>query len=129
MAVTVIAAVPLTPSLVALTAAEPMPMAVTSPLAPTVATAALSVVQAIMRPASTFPVASRATADSWVLPCTTRVADAGLTVTDATGGGGVTETDADPLAVPRLGVIGPRPALPPATPPEPQPAPPQPSPA
>ena len=115
MAVTMIAAVSLTPSLVALTAAEPRPIPVTSPLASTVATAALSVVQAIMRPASTLLLASRTTADSCVLPCTTRVAEDGLTVTDATGRGGVTVTDVLPLAAPLLTVMVTLPGLTPVT--------------
>ena len=113
--VTVIAAVSLTPSLVALTAAEPTPIPVTRPLASTVATAALSVVQAIGCPASTLSLASRTTADSCVLPCTTIVANAGLTVTDATGRAGVTVTEAVPLAVPLVAVMVALPGLTPVT--------------
>ena len=105
----------LTPSLVAVTAAEPKPIAVTRPLASTVAAAALSVVQAIGRPASTLLFASRATADSCLLPCTTSVTDAGVTVTDAIDRGGVTVTDADPLAVPLVAVMVTLPGLTPVT--------------
>src|SRR5881394_795737 len=113
--VTLIAAVSLTPSLVAVTAAEPKPIAVTRPLASTVATAALSLIQAIARPASTLPFASRTTADSCLLPCTTSVTDAGVTVTDATGRPGVTVTDAVPLAVPLVALMVIPPGLTPVT--------------
>ena len=115
IAIAVMAAVSLTPSLVAVTAAEPTPIAVTRPLASTVATGALSVVQAIGRPASTLPFASRTTADNCIFPCNTSIADAGLTVTDATGRGGVTVTDAVALAVPLVAVIVTLPELTPVT--------------
>jgi hypothetical protein len=56
--VTVIAAVPLWLSLVAVIVAEPTPTAVTSPLAPTVATPGALLDHVTVRPVSTFPLAS-----------------------------------------------------------------------
>jgi len=58
MAITVTAAVPLTPSLVAVTVALPGATAVTNPLAETVATEPSLVVQLINRPVKTFPALS-----------------------------------------------------------------------
>ena len=57
-----IAAVPLAVPEVAWIVAEPVPTAVTTPLAETVATAVLLLVQVIGAPAMTFPPASRAVA-------------------------------------------------------------------
>jgi hypothetical protein len=60
-----ITAVPLTPSLVTVIVAVPAPTAVTTPVAfAMVATAALFVDHAIVRPGSTFPLASFASAAS-----------------------------------------------------------------
>src|SRR2546427_13015974 len=82
---TVMAAVPLFPSLVAVIVAEPGATAVTRPFASTVATPGALVVQLIARPESGFPFASSGVAVScWVAPTVT-VAAAGLTATDATG--------------------------------------------
>src|SRR6266568_342285 len=57
-AVTVIAAVPLCPSLVAVIVAEPVATAVTSPLPFTLATAPLLDCQVMARPVNGFPLAS-----------------------------------------------------------------------
>jgi hypothetical protein len=84
-AVTVIALVPLVPSLVAVIVAEPAPTAVTRPLAETVATAAALLDQVTTRPGSTAPAASLAAAVSWVVDATRNVADGGVTSTLATG--------------------------------------------
>jgi len=62
--VTVTAADPLCPSLVAVIVALPTPCAVTNPVLFTVATAVLFVVQVIRRPVSGFPLASRGVAVS-----------------------------------------------------------------
>src|SRR5437773_8188273 len=83
--VTVMAAVPLCPSLVAVIVAEPATTPVTSPLGLTVATAVLLLDHVIVRPDSALPLASFGVAVSWtVLPAGT-LAVAGLTVTEATG--------------------------------------------
>src|SRR6266699_256579 len=84
-AATVIAAVPLCPSLVAVIVADPAATPVTSPLPLTVAAAVLLLCQVTVRPASELPFASLGVAVSCtVLPVVT-VADAGVTVTEATG--------------------------------------------
>jgi hypothetical protein len=82
---TVIADVPLCPSLVAVIVAVPATFPVTSPLALTVATDVLLLAQVTLRPLSGLPFPSFGVAVSWtVLPSFTD-ADAGATVTDATG--------------------------------------------
>src|SRR2546430_5798965 len=81
-------AVPLFPSLVAVIDAVPAADPVTSPLALTVATPAALVPHAIVRPVSTFPLASFRLAVSCTVAPTGTLADAGLTTTDATGAGG-----------------------------------------
>jgi len=85
--VTVIAAVPLWPSLVAvIVTGPPAATPVTTPVALTVATAGLELVQVTVRPVSTFPPASRVVAvRGSVLPAWTEPV-AGATVTLATGG-------------------------------------------
>src|SRR5438128_1689581 len=98
-AVTVIAAVPLWPSLVAVIVAVPPATPVASPLPLTVAAAVLLLAHVTVRPVSVFPAASLVTAASCAVPPTERVADAGLTVTDATGTF-VTVTAAVPLTRP-----------------------------
>src|SRR5207249_2666645 len=103
---TTMSAVPLFPSLVAVIVAVPAADPVTSPLALTVATPAALVPHAIVRPVSTFPLASFRLAVSCTVAPTGTLADAGLTTTDATGAGGgggsdVTVTVALPL-VPSL---------------------------
>ena len=77
--------VPLLPSLVAVMIAEPAVTPVTSPLPLTVATPVVPLTQLIVRPVSGVPFASCGVAVSCtVAPCGT-LADAGLTLTDATG--------------------------------------------
>src|SRR3989454_12315480 len=84
-AVTLMAAVPLCPSLVAVIVADPAPAPLTSPLPLTVATAVLLLPHVTTRPGRAVPFASRGVAVSCtVAPCGT-LADAGVTVTDATG--------------------------------------------
>src|SRR5206468_350803 len=78
-------ALPLCPSLVAVTVTEPAATPVTSPVADTVATAGFALVHVTTRPASRFPAASLGVALSCVVAPTNTVAVAGLTVTDATG--------------------------------------------
>jgi hypothetical protein len=87
-AVTVTAAVPLTPSAVAVIVADPAPTAVTSPVLLTVATAGALDVQTKVRPARSAPAASRATAASCCVPPTASEAVAGVTDTDAVVAGG-----------------------------------------
>ncbi len=85
---TVIAAVPLCPSLVAVIVALPPACPVTSPLALTVATLVLLLAHVIVRPVSGAPFASFGVAVSCSVLPTATVPLAGLTVTDATGTGG-----------------------------------------
>src|SRR6059058_5396500 len=82
---TVIVAVPLCPSEVAVIVTEPAATPVTNPLALTVATAVLPLAQVIVRPESELPFASFGAAASCIVWPTCTVAVAGLTVTDATG--------------------------------------------
>src|ERR1043166_1462344 len=84
-AVTVIAAVPLLPSDVAVMVAEPAASPLTSPLELTVATDVLPLVQVIVRPVSALPFASLGVAVSWTVCPAVTEADAGLTVTAAPG--------------------------------------------
>jgi hypothetical protein len=95
--VTVIVAVPLLPSLVAVIVAvfPPLPAPVTTPVDETVATVASLVLHAIVRPVRTLPFASLVTAPSVTVLPTPIVAVAGLTVTLATGTGRMV-TDAVP---------------------------------
>src|SRR5205085_5113574 len=87
-AVTVMAAVPLCPSLVAVIVAVPATLPVTNPPALTVATLVLLEAHVTVRPGSGFPPASRGVAVNWTVPPTGTDALAGLTLTDATGAGG-----------------------------------------
>ena len=91
---TVMAAEPRTPSLVAEIAAGAISDAtpVTSPVAETVATVGLLLVQVTTRSASTRPRESRTVATSRIVSPTARVAAVGAMVTDATGGGGAIES-------------------------------------
>src|SRR5437868_6210716 len=82
-AVTVTAAVPLIPSLVAVTVAEPGAPPVTSPVPLTVATPVLLLVHVTTRPNSTLPAASLRVAVSCCTFPTVTVAPAGDSVTDA----------------------------------------------
>src|SRR5207302_1115490 len=84
---TVIAAVPLCPSLVAVIVAEPAARAVTSPLPLTVATVVLLEDHVITRPDSGLPLASCGVAVSCTVCPTGTLAVAGLTDTEATGAG------------------------------------------
>jgi hypothetical protein len=110
--VTVIAAVPLCPSLVAVMVALPAATPVTSPLAETVAMADALLAHVTTRPESAFPLASFGVAVSCTVCPTAILADAGLTATEATGTM-VTVTVAVPL-FPSLVAV--RVALPAATP-------------
>src|SRR5207249_1860568 len=85
MTATVIAAVPLFPSLVAVIVADPAPTAVTSPLAETVAAAGALLAQVTARPARGLPLASFGVAVIWTVCPSSTVAEAGFTDTDATG--------------------------------------------
>jgi len=93
--VTVTAAVALFPSLVAVIVAEPTARPLTTPLGDTVAIALLLVAHVSVRPGSTFPLASLATALSCCVEPTDTLTDAGLTPTEATG-----TLDAVTVAVP-----------------------------
>src|SRR5438552_2292168 len=82
---TVIVAVPLCPSLVAVIVAAPAVTPVTTPLPLTVATAVLLLAQLTARPHNGLPFASLGVAASCTVWPTCTDADAGLTATDATG--------------------------------------------
>src|SRR5687768_14405896 len=84
--VTVIVACPLRPSLVAVTTAEPAATPRTNPPL-TVATDVLLLVQAIGRPESVLPFASRVVACSCVVPLVGTVDEDGVTETLATAAG------------------------------------------
>src|SRR5436309_5874445 len=79
------AAVPLWPSLVAVIVAEPATFAVPSPVPVTVATVVLVLAHVTERPVRMVPLASRRVAVSCCVCPAGTLADAGLTVTDATG--------------------------------------------
>src|SRR5436189_6274705 len=83
--VTVMAEVPLCPSLVAVIVAEPAATPLTSPLPLTVAADVLLLCQVTVRPTSGLPFASLGVAVSGRLLPADTVPDAGVTVTDATG--------------------------------------------
>jgi hypothetical protein len=112
--VTVIADVPLIPSLVAVIVAEPAVTIVTNPLALTTATAGALLDQVTTRPVSVFPAASLVTTDSCSVAPTSRLAAAGLTVTLATGTL-VTVTADVPLIPSLVAVIVAEPATTPVT--------------
>src|SRR5690348_16137343 len=103
---------PLWVSLVAVIVAVPAAFPLTRPLPLTVAAAVLLLAHVTVRPVSVFPAASLVTGVNCCVPPTTRLADAGLTVTDATGTF-VTVTAAVPLIVSLVAVIV---AVPAATP-------------
>src|SRR6266540_610736 len=102
--VTVTAALPLCPSLVAVIVADPATFPVTSPLVLTVATAVLLLAQLTVRPVSVLPLASFGVAVSCAVCPAGMVAVAGLTATEATGTG-VTVTPALPLCPSLVAVI------------------------
>src|SRR5437763_1851147 len=79
------AAVPFWPSLVAVIVAEPATLPVTSPVPVTVATDVLLLAHVTERPVRMLPLASRRVALSCTVWPAGTLADAGLTVTDATG--------------------------------------------
>ena len=97
--VTVIVAVPVIPSTVAVIVALPAATAVTTPAALTVATAGVPLLHVTARPVSAFPAASRAPATRDCVPPTTTLAEAGVTLTLATaaGGGGVVPPPPPPV--------------------------------
>src|SRR5438034_1225602 len=114
--VTVIVAVPLWPSLVAVIVAEPAAALVTSPPAFTVATALLPLTHVTTRPESGLPLASLGVAASCTVCPACTVADAGVTATDATGtGAGLTVIAAPPLLPSDTAVIVAEPAATPVT--------------
>src|SRR3989442_15083640 len=76
--VTVIADVPLFPSLVAVIVADPATTPLTNPLAQTLATAALLLAHVTTRPLRAVPFASFGVAVNWVVAPTARLAVAGL---------------------------------------------------
>src|SRR2546427_4870551 len=118
MGVTVTAAEPLLPSLVAVTVTgPPAPLPVTSPFASTLATAALPLCQVIVRPVSGLPTASCGVALSCTVAPTTMLAVGGATATDATGMG-ITVTADVPLfpSLVAVMVTGPPTAFPVTTP-------------
>src|ERR671924_528428 len=84
-AVTVMLAVPLFPSLVAVIVAVPAATPVTRPVADTVATAALELDQVTARPESGLPLTSLAVAVSCTVWLATTLAVVGVTLTVATG--------------------------------------------
>jgi len=112
--VTVMAAVPLCPSLVAVIVAELAATPVTNPLAETVAAAALLVAHVTARPLRAVPFASFGVAVNAVVAPTVRLAVAGLTVTEATGTL-VTVMAAVPLCPSLVAVIAAEPVATPVT--------------
>ena len=82
---TVMVAIALLPSLVAVIVAVPAPTPLTSPLASTLATPVAPDDQATVRPASGLPLASFGVAVSCTIPPTSTAAAGGVTATDATG--------------------------------------------
>src|SRR6266566_6793414 len=102
--VTVIAARPFFPSLVAVIVAAPAASAVTRPLAETVATPGALLDHVTVRPINTLPAESFVVTLSCTLAPTRTAADAGATVTEATGPT-VTDTVAVPLFPSLVAVI------------------------
>ena len=82
---TVMVALPVFPSLIAVSVADPEALPVTRPLALTVATVALVLDHVTVRPLSVLPAESLVTAASWRVAPTKMLAAAGLTLTEATG--------------------------------------------
>jgi hypothetical protein len=113
--VTVTVAVPLTPSLVAVTRAVPTPRDATWPFASTVATAGLSLAQVMGRFTMAEPSASWGVADRPLVSPTMSVAAAGLTLTDAIDRRGPTVTGVVCLTAPLVAVIVASPAVTPVT--------------
>src|SRR5256885_2103733 len=114
--VTVMVAVPLFPSLVAVIVAVPAPLAVTNPVRVTVATVVSLDDQVTVRPESGLPLASFGVAVSCTVCPTWPLADDGVTVTEATGTGTlVTVIVAVPLFPSLVAVIVAEPAPRPVT--------------
>jgi hypothetical protein len=101
---TLIAADPACPSLVAVIVTGPVPTAVTNPLPVTVARFALVVDHVTTRPVSALPAASRGVAVNCSVWPTTRFAELGVTPTDATGTAD-TVTLAEPVCPSLVAVI------------------------
>jgi hypothetical protein len=101
---TAILALPLLPSLVAVTVALPFPTAVTSPVAPTVTTDGFELLHVTLRPTRFAPALSFGDAVSCTVCPTPREAVAGVTATEATGTG-MTEILAEPLRPPAVAVM------------------------
>src|SRR5437879_2500665 len=116
--VTVMAALPLCPSLVAVMVAEPAVTPVTNPLPFTVAMDPLPLAQTIVRPVNTLPDPSLVVAVSCAVWPTCTLADAGLTVTVATGTF-ETDTVAVPLCPSLVAVMVAEPVVTPVTSPLP----------
>jgi hypothetical protein len=102
--VTSTAAVPFTPSTVAVMVALPAATAVTTPSVLTVATAGALLAHVTWRPVSALPAASRALAVSCCVPPTTSVVVTGDTVTAATGAV-ATVTVAEPVTPSTVAVM------------------------
>ena len=90
--------------------ADPAPTAVTSPVADTVAAAALDELHVMTRPVNTLPSEAFVTAVSCTVSPTFIEGDDGVTVTELTGGG-FTVTDAVPVLPSDVAVIVADPAL------------------
>lgn len=116
--VTVTAAVPLFPSLVAVMVAEPAAAPDTNPLPLTLATPELLLAHVTTRPESVFPLASCSVALSWTVWPTVVLTVGGLTLTVATGAA-VTVIDAVPFFPSLVAVIVTEPASTPLTSPPP----------
>src|SRR5438093_4330856 len=112
-AVTLIAELPLLPSEVAVIVADPATSPVTSPLRFTLAPAAALLAHVTTRPDSALPLASFGVAASCTVPPTATLADAGVTVTDATTA--FTVMAADPVLPSLVAVTVAGPALTPVT--------------
>src|SRR6266567_6549688 len=117
-AVTVMLALPLCPSLVAVIVAEPAVTPLTSPLPFTVATGVLLLAHVTTRPVSGLPLASFGVAVSCTVCPTCTLAGDGLTVTEATGTCTTVMADV-PLCPSLVAVIVAEPAVTPVTSPVP----------
>src|SRR5207245_11571859 len=115
---TVTAAVPLCPSLVAVMVADPAATPVTSPLPLTVATPVLLLAHVTTRPVSVAPLASLGVAVSCAVCPAGMLAVAGVTATDATGTT-LTVSAAVPLLPSLVAVMVAEPAATPVTSPLP----------
>src|SRR5436190_20290733 len=113
-AVTVMLALPLCPSLVAVIVAEPAVTPLTSPLPFTVATDVLLLDQVTTRPVSGLPLASFGVAVSCAVCPTCTLAGDGLTLTVATGTSVTVTTDV-PLLPSGVAVIVAEPGAPAVT--------------